>query len=48
MSKWMTYVKFIQTNLQLIDIFTKHLDEKWFVFVRRESGMLDPSKNDLQ
>ena len=40
-------LKFIQIDLQLVDIFTKPLDEKWFVFICRELGMLDPSENDL-
>ena len=40
-------LKFIQTNLQLADIFTKPFNEKWFVFICRELGMLDPSKNNL-
>ena len=40
-------LKFIQTDLQLTDIFTKPLDEKWFVFIRRELGMLDSFENNL-
>ena len=39
---------FIQTKLQLVDIFTKAYDEKWFAFIRRELGMLDPFENNLQ
>ena len=41
-------LKFIQTNLQLADVFTKPLDEKHFVFIQRELDMLDLTKNDLQ
>ena len=41
-------LRFIETKLQLVDIFIKPFDEKWFVFIRRELGMLDPFENDLQ
>ena len=40
-------LKFIQTNLQLVNIFTKPFDEKQFVFIHRELSMLDPFENDL-
>ena len=38
-------LKFIQTDLQLVEIFTKSLDEKWSVFIYKELDMFDPSKN---
>ena len=41
-------LKFIQTNLQLINIFTKPLNGKWFIFIRIELGMLDSSENELK
>ena len=41
-------LKFIQTVLQFVDIFTKPFDGKQFVFVTRELSMFDPSKNNLQ
>ena len=40
-------LRFIQTKLQLADIFTKPFDKKQFIFICRELGMLDPSENDL-
>ena len=33
--------------LQLADIFIKPLDEKKYVFICRELGMLDPLENSL-
>ena len=40
-------LRFIQTDLQLANTFTKPHDEKWFVFNCKELGMLDPSENNL-
>ena len=37
-------LRFIPTDLQLANIFTKSLDEKWFVFIRRELGCWIPLK----
>jgi len=34
-------MKFIETKLQLVDIFTKHLPKDRFFFLRNELGILD-------
>ena len=35
-------LEFIQTKIQLTDIFTKPIAENRFIFIRREPGMLNP------
>jgi len=34
-------MKFIETKLQLADIFTKPLPKDWFLFLRKELGIPD-------
>ena len=41
-------LEFIQTEFQLVDIFTKPLDENRFSFIRKELGMLNPLENEIQ
>jgi hypothetical protein len=36
----------VSTNCQLVDIFTKPLDEARFVELRNELGILDPKNLD--
>ena len=38
-------LRFIRTDLQLANIFTKPFDEKLFAFIHKELGMLDPFIN---
>ena len=48
MFKGNTTLKIIQTNLQLVGIFIKPLDERRFVFIGREVGMLNLVEDDLK
>ena len=39
-------LEFISTEFQLVDIFTKLLDENRFCFIRRELGMMSSKETD--